>query len=155
MFDAAALQVYLAGLSALPPDQWQIPFHIDPNLSPRQMLEIAANPVVLGEDCRGKRHFDCVGFINYCIEMALGRVRPVTFEIVQWADGISGTVDVPKDAPFRAADLLIQDFHHIGMLTGDGQVVQAAETKSGVIIGPYNSAGWSRRRRLTAGLLHA
>jgi cell wall-associated NlpC family hydrolase len=149
----ASVQTYLANLAGQSPDQWQ-PFTVDPNLTPRRMLEVGVSHNVLGEDCRGKRHFDCVGFVNYCVEMALGRVRPVSFAIDQWAADLSGTVAVAKNAPPHPGDILIQDFHHIGLLGGNGEVIQAAETKSGVIVSTYDSNGWSRRRRFTAALLH-
>jgi hypothetical protein len=38
--------------------------------------------IILAERCEGIRHFDCIGFINYCLSIAMGGD-------VQW--GISGT----------------------------------------------------------------
>lgn len=115
---------------------------------------------ILGERCEGIRHFDCVGFINYCLSRAFG-------ENIQYA--ISGTDKIPnsgyanqlvtitKDNDDQPADILIYrgtekeveldnkkggtykkkvilNAGHIGFSLGNGKGrVHASETEYGVL----------------------
>ena len=122
--------------------------------------------VALGERCENKRHFDCVGFVNYCFSMALE-------ESVQ--NDICGSAEsgyrawansYPSVRDDRAGDILIFggqeiDFtdsrsgqtrrvlsgaHHIGLATGNGKMIHAKETEYGVV-GPEDVSNITRRVR--------
>jgi cell wall-associated NlpC family hydrolase len=107
--------------------------------------------IILGERCEGKRHFDCVGFINYCLSLALG--AGVQLDICgDAAHGYRGyanaMISVRATDPHRPGDILIfggteSDFegrtilsgaHHIAFSAGDGaNMVHASETEYGVV----------------------
>lgn len=106
--------------------------------------------VILGERCEGKRHFDCVGFVNYCLSAAFG--EGYQFEIVgSERDRFRGYGNrfPAVTGPGRAGDILIfggtlrtiesenrevlGGAHHIGFDTGDGHMIHASETEYGVV----------------------
>ena len=150
------LVAYLAGLSILNRSLWQ-PYFV--SFSPRmQEGRTVTRQLVWGEDCRGKQHFDCVGFINYCVEMFRNRTRDVQYSIDQWnSDAIGATTAVAMtSAPFPADILINATASHIGFLVGDGtgpgnwgRVVQAEQTSTGVRTSAFDPNSWSSRRRLT------
>jgi hypothetical protein len=158
------LITYLTELNKKPQETWKPYFEF---FSPR-MVEgyTVRSQLVWGEDCRDKQHFDCIGFVNYCVEKALSSTRSITYSIPQWASDISGTTAVPLGDPSYPADILIiapgGNFKHIGFLVGDGNaasgdlgnVVQAEQTSTGIVTRPYIQSSWTYRRRLTSALLH-
>jgi hypothetical protein len=150
---------YLAGLDAATADDWQPYFdHFSPRM---QEGKTVVRQLVWGEDCRGVQHFDCVGFINYCVETSLDRTRDVQYSIEQWGADLSGTTAVALSEPPHPADILITAGNkHIGFLIGDGagagdwgRIINAEQTSTGVLTRPYNPTGWAQRRRLTASIL--
>jgi hypothetical protein len=104
---------------------------------------------ILGERCDGKRHFDCVGFINYCLSAAFG--EGYQFEICgAERDGYRGYANrfPAVTGAGQAGDILIfggrqtargdgteihAGGHHIGFDTGDGNMIHASETEYGVV----------------------
>lgn len=142
------LIVYLAGLAATPKDRWKPFFQF---YSPR----VWDGGLVWGEDCRGKRHFDGAGFVNWCIEEATEGSSAVDFDMATWATDASGTQAVAVDAPPEAGDIVLRAlegrFSHIGFLAGDfapGTVVLAEQPSVGVVRRRFSPAGWTARRRL-------
>lgn len=153
------LIAYLEGLDAAAPEDWQPYYDF---FSPRvQEGRTVPRQLVWGEDCRGKQHFDCVGFINYCIEVALDRARDIQCSIQQWGGDLSGTAAVALTDPPHPGDILIKSGnHHIAFLVGDGtgdgdwgNIVHAEQTSTGVLTRAYNPGSWASRRRLTAAIL--
>ncbi len=159
------LLVYLAGLASIPSDRWQ-PFY--EFFSPRHIEGTSVHrQVVWGEDCRGRRHFDGEGLVNWSLEQAVGGRYPISFDIRTWGTVASGTQDVPLGDPPRKGDIVIRivegDWTHIGFLVGDvdpnrpgdlGSVVLAEQTSVGVVRRRFGPKGWSLRRRPTPRLLH-
>ncbi|TKK89221.1 hypothetical protein FDA94_09765 [Herbidospora galbida] len=153
------LLVYLAELASLPEDDWQPYFEF---FSPRCIENGSEAPrIVWGEDCRGRRHFDGVGLVNWCLEQAVDARYPITFDFVTWATDAAGAVAVPVTDPPCPGDLVFADRNdgtpEIGILAGageSGQVVLAGQTTVGVVCRPFSPADWTRRRRPTAALLH-
>ena len=158
------LLVYLAELASLPDDEWPPFFEF---FSPRRLDGEPPRRIVWGEDCRGRRHFDDAGLVNWCFEEAVDARYPITFDADTWATDASGTVSVPVTEPPRPGDLVLADRNNdgteIGILvgTGDsaipgafGEVVLAADTTVGVVRRPFTPAAWTQRRRPTAELLH-
>ena len=147
---------YLAGLTLLDQSLW-LPFF--QFYSPRmQEGRTVTRQLVWGEDCRGKQHFDCVGFINYCVELFRDRSRDVQFSIDQWnSDAIGATSSVAMTSEPFPADILINATRsHIGFMVGDGtgpgdwgRVVHAEQTSVGVVTRAFNPDSWAFRRRLT------
>jgi peptidoglycan hydrolase-like protein with peptidoglycan-binding domain len=159
------LLVYLAGLASIPPDRWQ-PFY--EFFSPRRIKGTSLHhQIVWGEDCRGKRHFDGEGLVNWSLEQAVGALYPISFDIRTWGTAASGTADVALTDPPQKGDIVIRivdgDMTHIGFLVGDvdqrrrgdlGHVVLAEQTSVGVVRRRFSQRGWTLRRRPTAQLLH-
>ena len=75
-------------------------------------LEADNNRIVWGEDCRGVRHFDCVGFVNFVLNVTTG--QQWTFNISQYGAGITSATSVPLDSPPEDGDILVLGTEHIG-----------------------------------------
>jgi peptidoglycan hydrolase-like protein with peptidoglycan-binding domain len=159
------LIVYLAGLAALPEQRWKPFFQF---FSPRRFEDgMLGSHVVWGEDCRGKRHFDGAGLVNWCLEQAVGGRYPITFDLATWAIDASGTEAVGVAEPPHKGDIVLRRLNgpvtHIGFLVGDhgadtapfGHVVLAEQAGVGVVVRVFTPAGWSVRRRPTPALLRA
>lgn len=148
-FTDTDLIVYLAGLAATPEDRWKPFFQF---FSPRTW----GSGLVWGEDCRGKRHFDGAGFVNWCIEEATEGRSTVDLDMATWATDASGTLAVAVDAPPEAGDIVLRAldgrFTHIGFLAADadpGHVILAEQPSVGVVRRRFSPAGWTARRRLS------
>jgi hypothetical protein len=153
------LIVYLAGLSALPEEQWKPFFQF---FSPRCCHGAGfGERLVWGEDCRAKRHFDGAGLVNWCLAQAAGSADPCTLDMAQWAGDASGTEPVALDDPPRTGDLVLRaidgEFTQIGWIAdasdadnaaGDAVVVLAEQPSVGVVMRRFSPAGWTVRRRL-------
>lgn len=126
--------------------------------------------IILGERCEGKRHFDCVGFISYCLSMTLGYGHQMEisgearYDYRSYANNfrkIEATDEYP-DLPgdiliFGGAErefidrrgnqrMVIDGAHHIAFSLGDGrQMIHAADTQWGVTI---SSIGRDLTRRV-------
>ncbi|HUQ95813.1 MAG TPA: hypothetical protein VM120_29310 [Bryobacteraceae bacterium] len=143
--------------------------------SPRlPMLKGKKSQAVWGEDCRGKRHFDCVGLVNFL----LSRVCNVAESYKQMGISadihmhLTGTTQIPLGDPPVSGDILIPIQYivpkldpgapadapkpkpvaaanegHIALLLNDGRVIQAKDPDNGVVIGPYHSGSWFYRGR--------
>ena len=149
---------YLNQLNALPADEWQ-PYYV--RFTPRKILGYSEkdHSIVWGEDCRNIRHFDCIGFVNYCIQMVLKWPKlGIAMDIPQWSKDKSGTKAVKVTDPFYPADILIQsdkgNLHHIGLMLEEGFIINAEETSQGVRIRKFNPAKWQIRRLPTRSILH-
>ena len=105
--------------------------------------------IVWGEDCRQRRHFDCISFINYVLSQTT---------IPNWSADIglytTTTPSVALGDPIVPGDLLFRNRDHIGILDSDGQVLQAEDSINGVHgHDRYNPAHWTGRGRLPDSLL--
>jgi hypothetical protein len=173
------LLVYLAGLAARAEPDW-LPFF--DFFSPRSLTEGPGEPLIVwGEDCRGRRHFDAAGLVNWCLETAAGGRDPISLDAAGWAGDTSATEEVPLAAEFRPGDLVLDQRAGpepgLGILVaaadggsqsvggsqsagepaagaGPRAVVLAADTAAGVVCRPFRPAEWTRRRRPSAALLH-
>jgi len=142
------LVAYLNGLAGQKPDQWEPYFQW---FSPRMMEgKKLSRQLVWGEDCRARRHFDCISFVNFVLSRTTIRSN--------WSMNIdqynAQTQEVDRRAPPVAGDILTRGNHHIGLLDSDGQVIQAEDSANGVHGETrYNPMEWSRRGRLADSLL--
>jgi cell wall-associated NlpC family hydrolase len=136
------------------------------NLTPRVIIGSNIDSkyqgkIVWGEDCRWRRHFDCIGFINYVFNQTTQNPYnpgiPWSANIEQWVNSTSevslGDPPVPGDILFRwyidpATKKKV--WHHIALLSENGYVVQAEEAVTGVHSDELynNGATWKERRRL-------
>jgi len=114
--------------------------------------------LVWGESCKGKRHFDCVGFISYCYWKATG--TPIQLDIKAWRQPMAGVfkdvyqlnpkwvdpnleekdkpkyegvkIGLPPRGKLQDGDIIIKADHHIGYVTSAGQIYEAQDTHLGV-----------------------
>lgn len=123
---------YLDHLRDLSPEFWD-PFAS--NFTPRRCISDEGdawhNQLLWGEDCRFRRHFDCIHFINYVISKTTK--LDVRLNIQSWIGPASGYTDKkPMDAPPLPGDILAKGSHHIGFLDENGYVLQAQDHATGV-----------------------
>jgi cell wall-associated NlpC family hydrolase len=159
------LEAYLSELRGQPEDEWEPYFDV---YSPRRVVK-AGKPgdIVWGEDCRDRRHFDCVGFVNYLYDAALAELttrwagKPWSMSIAQYkAESGLGATAAVSGGSLMEGDILTIGNHHIGLFAGDGdgstdnpgRVVQAADTEMGVIVGDYKPQ-WDGMYRLSPAAL--
>ena len=102
-----------------------------------------ASASVFGESCVGKRHFDCIHFVNW----VLGNVQQRHYCIKHW---IKGTKDVGFSDVW-AGDVLTTGTHHIGIASGPETAIHASDTQWGVVESKIKSGEWDRCGRLDAG----
>jgi hypothetical protein len=121
----------------------------------------SAGKIIMGENCVGVRHFDCISFINYVLGETTKSPDPKngwSGNIQQWASDL-WTTDVPLGDPRVAGDILIRYFdddkgrhyNHIAFLDDDGYVVQAEMASAGVHARERYIADpkvWKLRRRM-------
>ncbi len=126
---------YLEGLKRIPQAAWQ-PFYLV--YSPRKVQggNVSNNGLIVwGEDCRNKRHFDCIGFINYVLSYTT-TVKNAGFSIKQFRDGQTMTQEIkPMNAARVPGDIVVRGYDHIGFLTekgGETYVIQAQDHTSDV-----------------------
>lgn len=136
------LDEYLLGLNRLQPAAWQ-PWS---GLWPRRMKgRTVTEQIVLGEDCTIRKHFDCIGFVNWCLSRVVGG-RGVQLGITQFK--IPENAKTPHicapvgSGDVRTADIVTRGVDHIGFLTGDGRVVHASQSSDGVIVETYVASAW-------------
>jgi cell wall-associated NlpC family hydrolase len=136
------LRKYLDGLKKKHQSQWE-PMERFNNIGlwPRNIRGGGAGTIVLGESCIGKRHFDCVGFVNYCLSIVLR--SSIQLAIEAWTEQVPEVKDENDDRP---GDILTIGTKHIGFATGDGWVIHAKETASGVVREPLKRGSWRRGR---------
>ena len=92
----------------------------------------------MGEDCVGRRHFDCIGFVNYCVAKVLA--RPL-FGIAHYRSASTVGARIVEDQSFMNGDILVKgrvdeddeddEVNHIGIV--------AIHKKYGAIV--INAAG--------------
>jgi hypothetical protein len=110
------------------------------------------NQIVWGESCVGRRHFDCVGLVNFCYEEHTRKVGGWAFEIKQYLNGVIGTIDNGKLAPSKVLDgdivARVGPPNHIGLLAhvgGKVLVIQAPDTVTGLTgTEVYDPAKWDK-----------
>lgn len=131
---------YLAQLKGIPDtDRWPYFFN---QYSPRRAYGPGpggdiGGKLVWGEACDNIRHFDCIGFISYCLWKAGGPVhqneifgwrgqpQPLGGTVYEFASGMR-----PKE--LKDGDIIIKADHHIGWLAKDGTIIEARDTDVGV-----------------------
>ncbi|MBO0932445.1 hypothetical protein [Fibrella aquatilis] len=120
----------------------------------------SGNGLVWGESCIGKRHFDCIGFVEYCIGKVWSQTTVFQIDIAVLFNnpGHYGFAIVTDPTDILNADLVSHDdgggkWHHIGMVYLDeknqAKIVQAADSDIGVTSGEiYVPRQWGHRIRL-------
>jgi len=89
---------------------------------------------IWGQDCLGRRHFDCISFINYVL-LKQGAAQSKDGQLdIKWY--INNLEDASKQEPMPG-DIVVRGTHHIGMLAEKRIVVHAFQSTDGVIREAY------------------
>ncbi len=107
----------------------------DTGLYPRRGRSIVGDTIYLGEDCRNKRHFDCISFVNWVLTTVLQRL--IWFQEADYFNGKKlGVKPLPSTTtPFMNGDIAVRihnGHEHIGFLTADGKLIHARYEEAGV-----------------------
>jgi len=100
----------------------------------------AKNSTLWAESCVGKRHFDCIGFVNWCLSKVLKKT-------VHY--GIKHFVGKLSVAQAKTCDILTKGTHHIGIVSEQGTVLHAQDIVEGVVETPIGK-NWTNCYRLPA-----
>ena len=104
----------------------------------------AHHSTIWGESCVGSRHFDCVGFINWCLSVVLN--KPIQYGIGNFlAKSIGTSIPVMKA---EACDIVTIGAEHIGWVTENKTVIEAKDVANGVVEGPLIAGHWTQCFRL-------
>ena len=92
--------------------------------------------IYLGEDCRGKRHFDCIFFVNWVLTTVLQRL--IWFAEKDYFEGkkLGATILPATHTSLMNADIVVRidakGHEHIGFLTAEGNMIHARYPEAGV-----------------------
>lgn len=106
-----------------------------------------------GECCIGRRHFDCIGFVNYCFSKVLNRVWHYgidNFTKPEYAKS-SGFLPVTPISSAKPGDILTNLSVHIGIVTEKGTTIEAKDPAHGVIELPVSKGPWTNCWRVPDG----
>lgn len=161
--NSAQLDKYLKNIAELAPKATKgglPPFFADADFYPRKYhfrnnIENNGN-FVFGESCIGRRHFDCIGLVNYCYAKYFTKSNfSFSIEQIQDTNGQTGFIPVADSAPAMDADVIIpkDTTLHIAMLyvkaDGSASIVQATQTEVGLTnTDAYVPDKWDRFRLL-------
>lgn len=151
--NAPDLTSYLEELRATSVDEWEPYFEV---FSPRRPFGPGLkSEIYWGENCQDVRHFDCIGFVNWCIWEATK--IPYTFDIPQWTKGAPGgkVYHLPDNRlSLQDGDVIAKANHHIGLVTEDGEIIEAQDSEHGVCMSgsrafnPKSPGSWTHLIRL-------
>lgn len=144
-----ALRDYHAKHEASPVETW--PAFGKPGMSPRRLTKQDGYSIALAEDCRGKRHFDCIGFIFWVLNMVAPRPEWDNYGIKGYANGSFGLIEKIGPLPqhkLMDGDIVTDGVHHIGFAAASGWVIHAKWESEGVVVEPYSdpNRAWSVSR---------
>ncbi|HEX2798825.1 MAG TPA: hypothetical protein VHQ44_04055 [Thermoanaerobaculia bacterium] len=104
-----------------------------------------------GEPCNGKRHFDCVGFLNWILSNAFGsafvwnisdyRTRYASQN--QHFDLVAERFN-PQSHKLLPGDIAVSGTEHIGFVVSPNELVEAMDARHGVVLSalPARIVGW-------------
>jgi hypothetical protein len=129
---------YLALLKSTPVQSMWPPFfdRFTPRLANWMEGQSMVSKLVWGEDCRGVRHFDCIGFINFLLMDWNVQLLARSQAGISWLR--TNLEDVSDQEPWPA-DIVMVGTDHIGILFNETRVVHAFQSISGVIMEPFTA----------------
>lgn len=132
-----SLQEYVRGLEGESPDQyrsWE-----NTGFYPRRERE--GGPIYIGEDCRGRMHFDCIGLVDW----VLTKTFNVQFDCgIGHFYGGSGPSNVdtyhgsPPQGELEPGDILVSSPSHIALVVTRTQLIHAVGERWGVRLTPLS-----------------
>jgi hypothetical protein len=131
--------VYVPSLASATPETVK-PF-TGTMLYPRRGRSRPDDTIYLAEDCRNKRHFDCISFVNWVLTTVVGRL--IWYEEKDYFSGSKMNAQIlnPTHMPLKNADIGVRidasGHEHIGFLTSSGQMIHARDPERGVQVSPF------------------
>jgi len=108
---------------------------------PRHLTLVKSGWVYWGECCLNRYHFDCAGFVDYCLAKGTGR-KIRFYSVSGWRTALKkfraariGTAEA------RAGDIVMRP-GHIGLVTKSGVVAHAKDIFSGVVQEALKASDW-------------
>lgn len=148
----SALKKYVAENSGKTMSAW--PAFEKAGLFPRR-LSGKESAIALGDDCRDKRHYDCIGFIYYVLHTILPGVPWENFSIKNYAQ--SGTywkfLGKLDDAALEYGDIVTRldtSPQHIGIISYGNKVIHASMESKGMGMVSYAKGDWHGVSRVKA-----
>ncbi|MDZ7637515.1 MAG: hypothetical protein U5J83_04600 [Bryobacterales bacterium] len=143
---------YLEANSAMPADRW--PSFEGMGFPRKAWDEFRENYFwVLGEDCRNKAHFDCIGFVNWVLTQI--KRSPVTYSSTQWATEGVAPVTVEEGAPvernLEPGDILVRStgrIPHMVLVGENAELIEAAGIRVGVVKSPFDATRFGFHSRI-------
>ncbi|HJS52271.1 MAG TPA: hypothetical protein VJ781_10260 [Pyrinomonadaceae bacterium] len=113
-------------------------------LYPRRGRSKPGDTIYLAEDCRHKRHFDCISFVNWVLTTVVGRL--IWYEEKDYFSGSKMNAQIlpATHTTFKNGDIGVRidasGHEHIGFLNSLGQMIHARDPERGVQISPFEMA---------------
>ena len=115
-------------------------------LWPRPANHEHSTDTVNGECCIGVRHFDCIGFVNWCFWSAVNQTRTVSYDIRQWQQANAGVQMLPI-GQVQPGDILFgyngNTNEHIGIAVSTTEVAHSAGWFEGVVQELIRRRNWN------------
>ena len=130
--------------------EWHATRKVMPDVYPRKV----GSQIILGEDCSKRRHFDCIGFVNYCISEVWKSGWMFGYDQYKDKPKICNASEVKLGSGLKNGDLVLRDPKgsnpfHIGLVCNNGSsVVNAKGSSVGMGIDKFSSANWDYARRI-------
>jgi hypothetical protein len=148
--ELARLKDYVADNKGVPMDSWAHfpdPPHYGAKLFPRR-LGGPGSGIAAGEDCRGKRHFDCIGFIYWVLNEISPTVKWYNHSIRNYEQGFDEVQKMGRLQPdeLKHGDIVTRTDSspkHIGFISFGNSVVHASMESIGMVIQSYNREHWT------------
>lgn len=110
-------------------------------LYPRRGRSKSGDTIYLGEDCRNKRHFDCISFVNWVLTTVVGRL--IWYEEKDYFSGkkMNAQIFDSSHTSFKNGDIGVRidagGHEHIGFLNTSGQMIHARDPERGVQVSSF------------------
>jgi cell wall-associated NlpC family hydrolase len=156
--ELTALKAYWEEHKGEPPESW--PSFETEGLTPRRIGKSSDSAIALGEDCRDKRHFDCIGFIYWAYNQVLPNNSWASQGISGYAKGFTSSdkrINVKSlgelgPMQIQSGDIVTRTNttpKHIGIGISGGTVIHASRESDGVLIEPFLKGNWTGVSRIS------
>lgn len=112
-----------------------------------------AGQIVYGESCQNKRHFDCIGLVNWVIWSIFGTTTINNIAQCELAGQAQARAHPEIGQTIQPGDILVYSIGHIGIAYNQTQMVEAKGGHWGVVRSHLNTTSMSAKLRPTEELL--
>ena len=107
--------------------------------------------ILLGESCVGRRHCDCIDFVNYCYSVALS--KRWQFDLPQYSKGLAGKTAKTTKVNLREGNIVLRGTGHSAIChkgtDGKWKVIEAPGGEDGLIESAFHAGDWTTRVRVS------